>query len=115
MPPTVKLIFVHYFSHSFQQSCKMCYCPYLTRGKIREVKLFPQSHTARKMEIQKLSVVLFDLVTRVLSDVWGEHEDTGEDAEAVGTRDPGPGIQATGLRTSVSHFCLYEALSLNQD
>lgn len=71
----------------------MCYCPHLTHGKIREVKFFPQSHTARKTEIQELSVVLFDLVTRVLSDVWGQHEDIGEDAEAVGTRDPGHGTE----------------------
>ena len=106
-------IFVHCFGNSSQQSCKMCRYPYLTHYKIREVKGSPQSHTAVKMEIQEPSRALFTLVSRVRIDMrervrieerrqkqWGPHCSR---------------IQAMGPTTSLSGFCPYEALSLNQD
>lgn len=106
-------IFVHCFGNSSQQSCKMCRYPYLTHYKIREVKGSPQSHTAVKMEIQEPSRALFTPVSRVRIDMrervrieerrqkrWGLHCSR---------------IQAMGPTTSLSGFCPYEALSLNQD
>lgn len=103
--PTVKLILVHYFSNSSQQSCKMCCYPYLIHYKIREAKWFPQSHTAMKMEFQEPSIVLFNLISRVRIDMRARVRIQERRQKQWGFR-----IQAMGPRASLS-----EALSLSQD
>ena len=90
----------------------MCYCPHLTHEEIREVKQFPQSHTARKKDIQELNAFLFDFLTKVL--IYIRERVRTEEMRRPGVGGA-PGVQATRWRTSLSGCFPDEPLSLNQD
>lgn len=63
-----------------------------------------------KIGIQEPSIVLFNLVSRVRIDMRERVRIQERRQKQWGLR-----VQAMGPRTSLSGFCPYEALSLNQD
>lgn len=71
----------------------MCCYPYLIHYKIREVKWFPQSHTAMKMAIQEPSIVLFNLISRVRIDMRERLRIQERRQKQLGTQDPGHGAK----------------------